>query len=324
MILLLGATSYVGQAFARALRRRKDTFVPLSRNAFDYTRFEFLFDYVRKMQPDFVINAADSAQKLNGNPDELERLEMLQSNTLLPQTVARVCSSVGVPWAHISSGNIYTGAKVIHNGGFKIEEDLSRPVIREMFVHHPECFRGYSELDQPNFCFKSAPCTFYSGTKALAEEALQDQQRLYVWRFQLPFNEADEPRNFLTQLRDRARFRDAINSCSQVDDCVAACLELWDRQAPFGTYNVVNPGAVCTHEIAQLIQRKLKPQGRFELLLYDDASARFEGQEPCSDCILDVSKLLCTGIKLRHVHDALEHSLARWIPQASHHVQTSV
>jgi len=58
MILLLGATGYIGQAFARALRRRKDSFIPLSRNAFDYTRFEFLFDYVRKIGPDLVINAA--------------------------------------------------------------------------------------------------------------------------------------------------------------------------------------------------------------------------------------------------------------------------
>src|SRR6266850_6509289 len=57
MILLLGATGYVGQAFARALRSRKDSFIPLSRSAFDYTRFEFLFDYIRKVGPELVINA---------------------------------------------------------------------------------------------------------------------------------------------------------------------------------------------------------------------------------------------------------------------------
>jgi dTDP-4-dehydrorhamnose reductase len=64
MILLLGATSYVGQTFARALRRRKDSFIPLSRNAFDYTRFEFLFDYIRKVRPELVINAAKWCQSM--------------------------------------------------------------------------------------------------------------------------------------------------------------------------------------------------------------------------------------------------------------------
>ena len=65
MILLLGATGYLGQGFARELRRRGSRFVPLSRSALDYTRFELLFDYVRKMKPDFVINAA--GLRLTGN-----------------------------------------------------------------------------------------------------------------------------------------------------------------------------------------------------------------------------------------------------------------
>src|ERR1700730_6509134 len=124
MILLLGATSYVGQGFARALRRRKDSFIPLSRNAFDYTRFEFLFDYVRKVNPDLVINAADCAEKPNGDSGEADRTEMLQINTLLPQTIARVCSVTNTPFGHVSSGSIYSGAKIAENGGVRIEDEL--------------------------------------------------------------------------------------------------------------------------------------------------------------------------------------------------------
>jgi dTDP-4-dehydrorhamnose reductase len=179
-------------------------------------------------------------------------------------------------------------------------------------------------LDEPNFCFKSAPCTFYSGTKALAEEAIRNQRQLYVWRFRLAFNEDDEPRNFLTQLRDGKRIRDAINSYSHVDECVAACLGLWDRGAAFGTYNVVNPGVVRTQEIAQMIQHRLKPQSRFELLLYDQAEADLEIHVPFSDCILDSSKLLNAGVQLRDVRKALEHSLTRWVPQSPQRLQTSI
>ena len=51
MILLLGASGYIGRAFASELRRRGHSFIPLTRRAFDYTRFDFLFDYLRTMRP---------------------------------------------------------------------------------------------------------------------------------------------------------------------------------------------------------------------------------------------------------------------------------
>ena len=70
MILLLGATGYIGQAFARALRSRRECFIPLSREAFDYTSFELLFDYVRKIKPDLVINAAEFVENPSLGNDE--------------------------------------------------------------------------------------------------------------------------------------------------------------------------------------------------------------------------------------------------------------
>ena len=36
MILLLGATGYIGEAFAKELQRRKTDFIPLSRKQVDY------------------------------------------------------------------------------------------------------------------------------------------------------------------------------------------------------------------------------------------------------------------------------------------------
>jgi UDP-glucose 4,6-dehydratase len=316
MILLLGATGYIGQAFARALRRRKDSFIPLSRNAFDYTRFEFLFDYVRKIGPDLVINAAGTPENPKADSGELDRMEMLQRNTLLPQTVARVCSLTNTPWGHVSSGSIYSGAKVLKNGQLCIEEDLTQAAIHDLFAAHPETFCGFSELDEPNFSFKDPSWSFYSGTKALAEEAIRNH-KCYIWRFRFPFNEQDEPLNFLSQLQNGLTLHDGINSLSHVDDCVSACLDLWERRAPFGTYNVVNPGAVRTHDVIQMIQRTLKPLGRFQLMLYDGQSGSEERKLLRTDCILDVSKLLKTGVKLASVTQTLEKSLEKWQPQTS-------
>ena len=319
MILLLGATGYVGQAFARALRIRKDSFIPLSLDTFDYARFEFLLDYVRKVHPDLVINATGTLDNPVSDAGELDRMEMLQTNTLLPQTIARVCALTNTPWGHVSSGSIYTGAKILENGKYRVEPDLSRPSIRELFAAHPERFCGFSELDEPNFSFKNAPCNFYSGTKALAEEALS-QAQCYLWRLRLPFNEVDEPANFLSQLQDGFKLQHAINSLSQLDDCVRACLELWERRAAFGIYNVVNPGAVSSQEVFQKIQRFLKPANRFPITVYAPGADR---PSPRADCILDVSKLLKCGVKLPSVQKALEKSLEQWRPQAASALRTT-
>lgn len=321
MILLLGATGYVGQAFANGLRRRKGSFIPLSRNALDYTQFEVLFDYVRKVGPEFVINAAEEPRKepngFGGAEAEIERMEMLRLNVLLPQTVARVCEMTNTPWGHLSSGSIYSGSKIFEDGRMRVEPELGSRAVRRSYGLHPERFFGFTELDEPNFTFKFGCCTFYSGTKALAEEAIQHYPQKYTWRIHLPFNEHEDPRNFLSQLREGSRPHDALNSLSHLDDCVGACLELWERRAPFGVYNVVNPGVMQTHEILASVHRFLKPRGHLQILVYEDEPQTGEQKAPNPNCILDGSKLLNAGIKLRTATEALQKALERWPPERS-------
>ena len=107
---------------------------------------------------------------------------------------------------------------------------------------------------------------------------------------------------------------DTINSLSHLDECVNACLELWERRAPFGIYNVSNPGTVTTREVADMIQRTLNPRRDFEYQLDGGSSARRANRVREPDCVLEVSKVLKTGISLRHVKDALAKSLENWRP----------
>jgi dTDP-4-dehydrorhamnose reductase len=319
MILLIGASSYIGHAFANALRRRKDAFIPLTRKAFDYTEFDFLFDYVRKIRPSLIINAEEIDESFSVESTETdremleaERMEVLQANTLLPQTIARVCSLTNTPWAHVSSGSIYSGAKVVQNGRLSVETDLGRGAIRQLFDSHPEDFLGYTELDEPNCSFKSPPFTFYSGTKALAEESIRDYAQTYIWRMRLAFGECDEPTNFLSQLQNGFQLREGLNSISHLDDCVSACLELWETRAEFGIYNVVNPGPVSVNQVIQMIRRIRKTSRQFQLFVYENTALSTERAFPRSECILDNSKLARAGVRLRDAREALEHALQRW------------
>jgi dTDP-4-dehydrorhamnose reductase len=317
MILLLGASGYIGRAFANELRRRGDNFIPLTRKAVNYADFNLLFEYVRKLRPEFIINAAGYRGSPNVDACELAREETLFANTLLPQTIARVCSMTNTPWGHVSSASIYTGAKVLERGTMRIEKDLNRPEIRRLLVEHPESFHGFTEWDEPNFSFRRLPCNFYSGTKALAEDVIRGIGRSYIWRPGMPFNELEESRNFLLRIQQYPKVYDSENAISQVEDFVRACLNLWERRASFGTYNVVNPGAITTRQVVEMIQRILKLDRRFEFWKNDGEFYRFGARTPRSNCILDVAKLLATGVEMRPAEEALEDSLRNWRPVTS-------
>jgi len=317
MILILGASGYVGQAFSTELRRRRWSFIPLTRRAIDYTGFDILFDYIRKMNPEFVINAAGYAPNPNVDACETAREEVLCANALLPQTIARACLMTNTPWGHVSSGSIYGGAKVAERGRMRIEKDLNQPETRRLFAEHPENIYGFTEWDEPNFSFRYPPGNFYSGTKALAEDAIRGIGRSYIWRPGIPFNEREESRNFLLRLQQYPKVYNSVNSISHVEDFVRACLNLRERQAPFGIYNVVNPGAITTRQVVDLIQRILKPDRRFEFWKNDAEFYRFGARTPRSNCILDASKLLAAGVEMRPVEEAVEDSLRNWRPVTS-------
>src|SRR5450432_2900566 len=152
MILLLGASGYIGKAFATELQRRKTDFIPLSRKQVDYTRFDVLLDFLKTKRPTFVVNAAGYTGKPNVDACETAKADTLQGNTLFPQTLAHACAIAEVPFGHVSSGCIYAGAKLTDAAGeVRPEKDLMTPGVRQLTIQHPERVHGFTENDPPNF-----------------------------------------------------------------------------------------------------------------------------------------------------------------------------
>jgi UDP-glucose 4,6-dehydratase len=139
----------------------------------------------------------------------------------------------------------------------------------------------------------------------------------YIWRPGMPFNERGEPRNFLWRIQHYSRVYAGVNSLSHLEDFVRASLDLWEKRAPFGIYNLTNPGVVSTRQIIEMILRILKPNRRFEFWKDDEEFYRYGAKSPRSNCILDVSKLLATGVRMHPVAEALESSLRSWIQSAA-------
>ena len=312
-IILLGGTGYIGRAFARELAARALPFEAPARGRTDYTRFDVLSELLRRAKPDFLINAAGYTGKPNVDACEANRADTLLGNTLFPAMVAHACAALGVAFGHVSSGCIYDGAKI----GGRVEKDLTTPECQALFRQNPGAIGGFAEDDEPNFTFRRPPCSFYSGTKALAEEALGPMGQHYIWRLRIPFDQFDNPRNFLSKVQNYAKVYDNLNSLSHRGDFAAACLDLWQRRAPFGTYNLTNPGFVSTRQVVAMIQRILQPARPFQFWADDQEFYRLAAKTPRSNCVLDVSKLLAAGVKLRPVQEALEDALRKWTPSGA-------
>jgi len=315
VIVILGAAGYVGHAFQYMLARQGAPYLAISRKQVDYTKYKILKEFLQETRPRFLINAAGFTGRPNVDACEVAKADTLHGNTLLPLTVSHACQSAGVRWGHVASGCIYMGAMINCDGKSQIEADLTKPQVRELLNSHSTRVQGFREDDPPNFSFRHPPCSFYSGTKALSEELLAEDEHVYLWRLRIPFDEHDHPRNYLTKLQRYSRIYENFNSLSHLGDFVSACLDLISAESPFGIYNVTNPGYVSSRQVVEMIRAILKQNRSFEYWSDDEEFYRVAAKTLRSNCILDVTKLLSTGIRIRPIEEALIAALENWKAQ---------
>jgi dTDP-4-dehydrorhamnose reductase len=286
MIVILGGSGYIGTAIRRALEAARLEYASVSRQRCTYYDPAALDDLLAQMRPQFLVNAAGFAGRPNVDACELHKTECLLANAVLPGIIRQACERRRVPWGHVSSGCIYLGTRP--DGG------------------------GFCESDPPNFCFRTSNCSFYSGAKALGEELLAGTERCYVWRMRMPFNHQDGERNYLSKLIRYDRLLDTRNSLSHLDECVAACLQCFTDEVPFGTYHVVNSGTLATREIVEMIRKSGVCSKQFRFFDSEDDFLREAVTTPRSHCVLDNSKALAAGLRLSPVTQVMEHVLRKW------------
>jgi dTDP-4-dehydrorhamnose reductase len=286
MIYLLGGSGYVGQAYQALLKSKSIPFRNLRRSEVDYAQVATLTAALKAGKPDFLINAAGYTGKPNVDACELHKAECLAGNAVLPGVVAEACANAGIPWGHISSGCIYSGAR-------------------------PDGM-GFLEEDTPNFTFRTNHCSFYSGTKALGEEVLAGKPDVYIWRLRIPFDHVENPRNYLTKLMRYPRLLEATNSISELAEFVAGTFACWEKRVPFGTYNITNPGFITTHEVVELIRQSGVSTKEFSFFKDEDEFMRLAAKTPRSNCVMNSDKLASVGIRLTDVHEAVARDLRKW------------
>lgn len=286
MILLLGGNGYVGSAIQKNLTGRGLRFNVVSRASSDYSSLTVLVKMLLELRPEFVINAAGYTGKPNVDACEIHRTECLAGNAVLPGVIREACEQNQIPWGHVSSGCIFTGAK----------SDGS----------------GFTENDAPNFSFRQNNCSFYSGCKALGEEVLSGAENCFIWRLRIPFNNINSERNYISKMMRYDRLLMATNSLSQLDEFADACVASWTQRVPFGTYNLTNPGSVTTRDVVRLIQKHGLSNRDFQFFDSDDQFMKLAAKTPRSNCVLDSSKAIAAGLPLSPIEEALEKAMRNW------------
>ena len=295
MILLLGSSGYVGTEFMRQL----DSYVTIKHT--DIVDENFLREFIRDNEIVLVINCAGYVGKPNVDACETQREETFDGNVLFPLMVQRACSGIAT-LGHVSTGCIYN------------EDDPENPS------------KEYTELDEPNFDFLHGNCSFFSGTKALAEKLLMEKQEdLYIWRLRMPFSSVPHRKNIITKFHKFSDVLMAKNSMSRLSDFVRCCIECFIKRVPFGIYNMTNGGHVYFPDFVRDIEKAIYINELSDLDIDDDKYIDYEyviEKEyvtqsqlnevlvvPRSNCILSNSKLLNTGIQMDDVHTAIEKCL---------------
>ena len=287
MFLILGGNGYVGTAFQKHLQKLQLPFEVISRAVVDYSDETSLLRLFDQRRPEFLINAAGYTGRPNVDACEAHRTECLQGNAVLPGVIRSACEKAGLPWGHVSSGCIYTGAK----------PDGS----------------GFTEADPPNFSFRQNNCSFYSGCKALGEELLSGAANCYVWRLRIPFNEFDGPRNYISKMMRYDCLLKATNSLSQLDEFAFACVACWTKRVPFGVYNLTNPGSVTTEDVVAMIKRQGLVLKDFRFFDSEDQFMQLAAKTPRSNCVLDTTKAEQLKLPMRPIMECLEMAMRGWV-----------
>lgn len=298
--ILLGARGYVGSAISRHLQSIGKPALELSREEIDYTDpIEFShwlhlnYNSGHKTKGCTIINAAGYTGKPNVDQCEIDKEETIVGNVVFPARVSRICQEMGLRFAHVSSGCIYDG-------------------------YHKQ----YTEDDPPNFSWESDKqywkkhdadkrCSFYSGSKALAEKMImQSNDRAWIFRLRIPFDHVQNKRNYITKLLSYGKLLNAENSFSHRDDFARIVTHGVEHFEP-GIYNATNPGSMTTEQVVELIIKYIGPKRVFSFYKdYDEFKQHVTTNR--SNCVLDTTKL-SKVMDIRPVEQAMEDAIRNYV-----------
>ena len=278
--LILGSTGYIGKRFVENLEDNETL-------SHENISVQSLLNRFTSTQFDTIINCAGYVGRPSVDAVEEHKEEAVYGNIVIPSILVEFANIVkNIKILHVSTGCSY--------------ESVNDEV--------------FTEEAPPNLDWVSSKdCNFYAGTKSMSEKIVARCPEHYICRLRMPFDEEASERNYLSKMMKYDKLLSRENSLSHRGDFVKASLQLLEKTAPFGIYNVVNSGAINAKHVCRLIQKHLPDaSGQFEFFDNEDQFYKETGCFKRSNCILSNQKLLDAGIEMRTTEEAIIDSLKNW------------
>lgn len=293
-ILILGK-GFVGNHLYKHLSKNSNLHVSLvSRDDVNYFDEIALKKHIREMHnlfhnvaDDFIIlNCSGFTGRPNVDECEIKKELCLKYNTELPVFLSNFCKRNKLWFINVSSGCIYSGYE-----------------------------KEFTELDIPNFGIFSDVSSFYSKCKHL-NELLVNRDVTTNLRIRMPFCSYNSERNFICKILKYDNLISYDNSLTSLEDFsvfVEKFLNnLYYKNNP-GTYNVVNPGRVCSKQIVQLLSSNNLINKNWNFV--DLKGIKTKANR--SNCILSDSKIADMGLQLPPAIESLESSIKELVNELS-------
>ena len=262
-------------------RLRKATVIPVDVDELDITDREATINYIRRHQPDTVINCAAFT---NVDGCETARDAAFKVNAIGPRNLALACEKVNARLIHISTDYVFPGTA---NGGVALDE-----------------------------CAVPAPISAYGQTKLLGEQYVERFCRRHIivrtaWLY------SSYGKNFVKTMIRLGKERDSlgvifdqVGTPTYANDLAQAIFAIINKGIVRGVYHFSNEGVcswydftVAIHRLAGITSCKVKP--------LHTAEYPAKANRPAYS-VLDKTKIKTTfGIEIPHWEESLKQCLIK-------------
>jgi dTDP-4-dehydrorhamnose reductase len=277
--LLFGKSGWIGGKLIELLTAQGKSFVLAE------SRTENRESVARELdlhKPTHVLNACGVTGRPNVDWCENNKTETVRANVVGVLNVADLCASRGIHHLLYATGCIF-----------------------EYDSEHVIGGKGFTEEDKPNF-----HASFYSHTKALVEDLLQNFATTCILRVRMPISDDLSPRNFITKIVKYDRVVNVPNSMTVLTELLPYSLRMAEKKLT-GIYNFCNPGAISHNEILDMYRQYIDPSYTYSnFTLEEQAQILLAGR---SNNTLDHTKL-CQAVPeepIDEIHVAMEKVFQR-------------
>jgi UDP-glucose 4,6-dehydratase len=282
MILLIGSSGYIGTEFRKQLEKNNISYLRLS---YQDVNPNNLSRIIKEYNIKYIINCAAFVGSPNIEACESQKDKTISGNILLPYLLKNICEEFNIVLCHISTGCLYNG------------DSLSR--------------YGWNENDNPNFTFEFNNCSFYTGTKVIAENYIKSYEKSYIWRIRLPFENIHNDRNYISKIINYETLITDSNSISNKQEFVTACIDSIRLNIPFGIYNITNTGSISSKDVVEKLIKTIQPDKKARFLSMDNFYKQIS-LLPRSNCVIDNRKILSMGISMSEINESIDKCLNTW------------